>query len=144
MNRSAKAVWNGTIKEGKGILTTQSKTLNSTPYSFVSRFENSNGTNPEELMAAAHAGCFTMKLSSDLTSAGFPPLELSTTSVVSLENGVISRSALTVEAQVSGITSEKFQEIASHAKETCPVSKAYNLTITLEARLLTPSSQVIL
>ena len=139
MNRSAKAVWNGTIKEGKGVLTTQSKTLSSTPYSFVSRFENSNGTNPEELMAAAHAGCFTMKLSNDLTSAGFPPKELSTTSVVSLENGIISKSALTVEAQVSGITSDKFQEIANHAKETCPVSKAYNLNITLEARLLTLS-----
>ena len=139
MNRSAKAVWNGTIKEGKGVLTTQSKTLSSTPYSFVSRFENSNGTNPEELMAAAHAGCFTMKLSNDLTSAGFPPKELSTTSVVSLENGIISKSALTVEAQVSGITSDKFQEIANHAKETCPVSKAYNLTITLEAHLLTLS-----
>ena len=139
MNRSAKAVWNGTIKEGKGVLTTQSKTLSSTPYSFVSRFENSNGTNPEELMAAAHAGCFTMKLSNDLTSAGFPPKELSTTSVVSLENGIISKSALTVEAQVSGITSDKFQEIANHAKETCPVSKAYNLTITLEACLLTLS-----
>jgi osmotically inducible protein OsmC len=139
MNRSAKAVWNGTIKEGKGILTTQSKTLDSTPYSFVSRFENSNGTNPEELMAAAHAGCFTMKLSSDLTSAGFPPEELSTTAVVSLENGVITKSALTVEAQLPGITAGKFQEIASHAKETCPVSKAYNLAITLEARLQTPS-----
>jgi lipoyl-dependent peroxiredoxin len=138
MNRSAKAVWNGTIKEGKGTLTTQSKTLSSTPYSFVSRFENGNGTNPEELMAAAHAGCFTMKLSSDLTSAGFNPGEISTTSVVSLENGVISKSALTVEAKVAGITSDKFREIANRAKETCPVSKAYNLTITLEARLLTP------
>lgn len=139
MNRSAKAVWNGTIKEGKGILTTQSKTLDSTPYSFISRIENSNGTNPEELMAAAHAGCFTMKLSSDLTSAGFPPLELSATAVVSLENGIISKSALTVEAQVPGINPDRFQEIANHAKENCPVSKVYNLAITLDARLLMPA-----
>ncbi|HEY0656236.1 MAG TPA: OsmC family peroxiredoxin [Chryseosolibacter sp.] len=136
MNRSAKAVWNGTIKEGKGNLTTQSQTLNQSPYSFVSRFENQAGTNPEELMAAAHAGCFTMKLSSDLTSAGFPPIELSTTSVISLVNGVIAKSALSVEAQVPGITQEKFLEVARLSKETCPVSKAYNLEITLEARLL--------
>src|SRR5690606_40105186 len=92
MKRSARGVWNGTIKEGKGKLSTQSEILNNTPYSFVSRFENKSGTNPEELMAAAHAGCFTMKLSADLTSAGFTPEELSTESVVSLTNGVISKS----------------------------------------------------
>lgn len=141
MNRLAKAVWNGTLKEGKGDLTTQSLILNKTPYSFVSRFENQAGTNPEELMAAAHAGCFTMKLSGDLTAAGFPPSELSTTSVVSLVNGVISKSALTVQAQVPGIAEEKFLEIANYSKETCPVSKAYNLAITLEAHLHIPVSK---
>ncbi|UTA68817.1 MULTISPECIES: OsmC family protein [Emticicia] len=135
MNRSAKAIWNGTIKEGKGTLTSQSQTLNKTPYSFVSRFENQPGTNPEELMAAAHAGCFTMKLSADLTTAGFTPQELSTEAVVSLNNGVITRSALTVHAIVPGITQEQFIEIAFASKETCPVSKAYNLEITLEAYL---------
>lgn len=135
MKRSAKAVWNGTIKEGKGKISTQSEILNETPYSFVSRFENKSGTNPEELMAAAHAGCFTMKLSADLTAAGFTPGELSTESVVSLVNGVISKSELTVHATVLGITEEQFQTIALQAKETCPVSKAYNLEITLDAHL---------
>jgi lipoyl-dependent peroxiredoxin len=136
MNRSAKAVWNGTIKEGKGHLTSQSSVLNQTPYSFVSRFEDGKGTNPEELMAAAHAGCFTMKLSLDLTTAGFTPEELTTTSVVSLENGVITKSALTLHAKIPGLSEELFQEIAKKSKETCPVSKAYNLEITLDAHLI--------
>lgn len=135
MNRSAKAIWNGTIKEGKGNLTTQSQTLSKTPYSFVTRFENQSGTNPEELMAAAHAGCFTMKLSADLTEAGFIPDELNTESVVSLVNGVITKSALTVHARVPGISEEQFLIIAKKSKETCPVSKAYNLEISLEAHL---------
>ncbi len=136
MNRSAKAVWNGTIKEGKGTLSTQSLTLDKTPYSFVTRFENQSGTNPEELMAAAHAGCFTMKLSADLTGAGFVPQELTTQAIVSLMNGVITQSALSLEAKIPGITEEQFQEIAANAKATCPVSKAYNLEITLEAHLI--------
>jgi lipoyl-dependent peroxiredoxin len=135
MNRSAKAIWNGTIREGKGTLTTQSQILDNTPYSFVTRFENQPGTNPEELMAAAHAGCFTMKLSADLTTAGFTPEELSTEAVVSLVNGVITQSALTLHAKVPGITEEQFLKIAYQSKETCPVSKAYNLKITLEAHL---------
>lgn len=135
MNRSAKALWNGTIKEGKGNLTTQSQTLDKTPYSFVTRFENQAGTNPEELMAAAHAGCFTMKLSADFTAAGFVPGELLTEAVVSLVNGVITKSALTLHAEIPGITEEQFQEIALNAKATCPVSKAYNLEISLEAHL---------
>ncbi|MDR6968116.1 osmotically inducible protein OsmC [Flavobacterium arsenatis] len=135
MNRSAKAVWNGTIKEGKGNLTTQSATLHQTPYSFVSRFDEGKGTNPEELMAAAHAGCFTMKLSLDLTTAGFNPEALETTAVVTLDNGVITKSALTLNAKIDGISEEQFLEIAQKSKETCPVSKAYNLEITLEAHL---------
>lgn len=136
MNRSAKAVWNGTIKEGKGHLTTQSEILNQTPYSFVSRFEHGNGTNPEELMAAAHAGCFTMKLSLDLTTAGFIPDELTTKAVVSLDNGVITSSALTLYAKVPNISEAQFLEIAHKSKETCPVSKAYNLEISLDAHLV--------
>lgn len=136
MNRSAKAIWNGTIKEGKGHLTSQSQILNTTPYSFVSRFDNQSGTNPEELMAAAHAGCFTMKLSADLTTAGFVPEELSTEAVVSLVNGVITKSALTLHAKVPGLNESEFLKIAANSKETCPVSKAYNLEITLDAHLL--------
>ncbi len=136
MNRRSTAVWNGTVKEGKGFLTSQSQTLNNTPYSFVSRFEDGRGTNPEELMAAAHAGCFTMKLSLDLGSAGFVPEELTTTSVISLENGVISKSALVLHARIPGISEEQFLEIALKSKDTCPVSRAYNLEISLEAHLI--------
>jgi osmotically inducible protein OsmC len=136
MQRQATAVWNGTIKEGKGHLTSQSGILKQTPYSFVSRFENGTGTNPEELMAAAHAGCFTMKLSADLTSAGYHPEELSTTSTVSLEYGVITKSDLVLTAKIAGITEEEFQKIAKSAEENCPVSNAYNVKISLKATLL--------
>ncbi|MDR6968109.1 osmotically inducible protein OsmC [Flavobacterium arsenatis] len=136
MKKQATAVWNGTIKEGKGNLTTQSGILNQTPYTFVSRFENGTGTNPEELMAAAHAGCFTMKLSAELTTAGYDPEELTTTSSITLANGVITKSDLVLTAKIAGITEEEFQKIAKLAEETCPVSKAYNLEISLEATLL--------
>ncbi|WP_367865888.1 OsmC family protein [Pedobacter sp. WC2423] len=136
MKRNATAVWNGTIKEGKGHLTTDSTVLNQTQYSFSSRFEDGAGTNPEELMAAAHAGCFTMKLSLDLTEAGFNPTSLETKGTVSLENGVITSSNLVLKAIIPGITEEQFQEIAAGAKENCPVSKAYNVAISLEASLV--------
>jgi osmotically inducible protein OsmC len=135
MNSAATAIWNGTIKEGNGSLTTQSETLSNAAYTFQSRLKKETGTNPEELMAAAHAGCFTMKLSADLTSAGFIPEELITTAIVSLINGVISKSALHTHARIPGITKEQFIKIAERAKETCPVSKAYNTEITLEAQL---------
>jgi osmotically inducible protein OsmC len=136
MKRKAEAVWNGTIKEGSGHLTTQSTTLNQTQYSFKSRFEEGVGTNPEELLAAAHAGCFTMKLSADLTEAGFTPGELRTTSHISLDNGKISLSALKLSAKVPGISDEEFQRIAKSAKENCPVSGAFSFEITLEAELI--------
>ena len=136
MKRNATAVWNGTIKEGKGHLTTDSTLLNQNQYSFSSRFEDGAGTNPEELMAAAHAGCFTMKLSLDLTEAGFNPTSLETKGTVSLENGVITSSNLVLKAIIPGITEEQFQEIAAGAKENCPVSKAYNVAISLEASLV--------
>ncbi len=135
MKRKATAVWNGTIKEGQGHLTTQSTVLNETQYSFNSRFADGIGTNPEELLAAAHAGCFTMKVSADLTEAGFTPEKLETTSVISLDNGKIVESALTLNAKVSGIADEQFQEIAKGAKENCPVSGAFSFTITLSATL---------
>ncbi len=136
MKRTATAVWNGSGKEGSGNLTTQSTTLNKTQYSFNSRFAEGVGTNPEELMAAAHAGCFTMKLSFVLGAAGFTPDSLETSCAISLEDGTITKSELAVKAKVPGITPEKFQECAADAKANCPVSKAYKMGITLEASLV--------
>lgn len=136
MKRTATAIWNGSGKEGNGTLSTQSTVLNKTQYSFNSRFAEGVGTNPEELMAAAHAGCFTMKLSFVLGAAGFTPEALETSCAISLEEGVITRSDLSVKARVPGITPEKFQECAADAKANCPVSKVYNMEISLEAILL--------
>lgn len=136
MKKQATAIWNGTIKEGKGHLTSQSGVLKQTPYTFVSRFENGDGTNPEELMAAAHAGCFTMKLSAELTAAGYNPEELTTTSTITLDKGVITKSDLVLTAKIDGITDEEFQRIAKISEETCPVSNALKLEITLIATLL--------
>lgn len=135
MKRTATAVWNGSGKDGKGNLSTQSTTLNKTQYSYKSRFEEGVGTNPEELIAAAHAGCFTMKLSFVLGGAGFEPESLETTSTVELDNGVITSSHLVVKAKVPGISPEKFKEAAEDAKANCPVSKVLNATITMDASL---------
>ena len=135
MKLKATAIWKGTIKDGSGTLSTDSTVLNQTQYSFKSRFEDGVGTNPEELMAAAHAGCFTMKLSADLTEAGFTPTSLETTATVSLENGVITSSHLINKSVIPGISEEQFNQIAAGAKENCPVSKAYNLEISLDASL---------
>ncbi len=135
MKRTATAVWNGSGKEGSGHLTTQSTTLNKTQYSYKSRFEEGVGTNPEELIAAAHAGCFTMKLSFVLGGAGFTPESIETTSTVTLDNGVITSSHLVVKAKVPGITPEKFKEAADDAKANCPVSKVLNAAISMEASL---------
>lgn len=136
MKRNATAVWNGSGKEGSGHLTTQSTTLNKTQYSFNSRFAEGVGTNPEELMAAAHAGCLTMKLSFVLGAAGFTPNALETQCVITLEDGVITTSDLDVKADVPGITEEQFQACANDAKANCPVSKAYAMQINLNARLV--------
>jgi osmotically inducible protein OsmC len=135
MKRTATAVWNGSGKEGNGKLTTQSTTLNNTQYSYKSRFEEGVGTNPEELIAAAHAGCFAMKLSFVLGEAGFTPESLEATSTVTLENGAIQSSHIVLKAKVPGISQEKFQECAENAKENCPVSKALKMDISLEASL---------
>ena len=135
MKRTATAVWNGTGKEGKGNLTTQSNVLNHTQYSFSSRFAEGIGTNPEELIAAAHAGCFTMKLTFVLGEAGFTADTLETTAQVTLENGTITDSHLIVKGNVPGITAEKFQECAANAKANCPVSKVLNANISMEASL---------
>lgn len=136
MKKQATAVWNGTIKEGKGHLTSQSGALTETPYTFVSRFENGTDTNPEELIAAAHAGCFTMKLSADLTAAGYHPDELTTTSTITLDKGVITKSDLVLTAKIPGIREEEFQKLAKTAEQTCPVSNALKLEITLDATLV--------
>ena len=135
MARHATAVWNGSGKEGSGHLTTASTVLNKTQYSFKSRFEEGVGTNPEELVAAAHSGCFTMKLSFVLGEAGFTPDELETRCDITFVDGTITKSHLTVKAKVPGISKEKFDECAKNAKENCPISKLLNTEITMEASL---------
>lgn len=133
MKRKATAVWNGSGKDGNGKLTTQSSTLSKTQYSYKSRFEEGTGTNPEELIAAAHAGCFAMKLSFVLQEAGFTADELNAECVVTLDEGGITESALTLKAKVPGITNEKFQECAEEAKENCHISKLLTAKISLQA-----------
>jgi osmotically inducible protein OsmC len=135
MKRNATAVWNGTGKDGKGHLTTQSSVLNQTQYSFGSRFEDGIGTNPEELIAAAHSGCFTMKLAFNLQAAGFTPDELKTTCTIVLEDGSITASNLVLAAQIFGITEEKFAELVKDAEQNCPISKLLNTTITVNYTL---------
>ena len=136
MKRNATAVWNGSGKDGNGTLTTQSTTLNKTQYSYKSRFEDGVGTNPEELIAAAHAGCFTMKLAFVLGGGGFTPESIETTSTVTLDNGTITESHLVVQAKVPGITPDKFKEAVADAEANCPVSKVLNAKISSEATLL--------
>jgi osmotically inducible protein OsmC len=136
MKRKATAVWNGSGKDGNGHLTTQSTVLNKTQYSFNSRFAEGVGTNPEELIAAAHAGCFTMKLSFSLGEAGFTPGELNTEGVITFENGVITESHLILKASVPGITKEKFDACVKDAELNCPISKLLNTTISVEASLI--------
>ena len=135
MVRNATAVWNGSGKEGNGHLTTQSTTLNQTQYSFNSRFAEGVGTNPEELVAAAHAGCFTMKLSFVLGVAGFTPTTLETKCEITFVDGVITKSHLILKATVPGIDAAKFEESVADAKANCPISKLYNTEITTEAVL---------
>lgn len=135
MKRKATAIWKGSGKEGNGNLTTQSSILNKTQYSFNSRFAEGIGTNPEELIAAAHAGCFSMKLSFVLGEAGFTPEEITTDCTISLEDGTITQSQLILKAKVPGISEEKFKACAEDAKANCPVSKLLNTNISLSATL---------
>jgi osmotically inducible protein OsmC len=135
MKRKATAIWNGSGKEGNGQLSTQSSILNKTQYSFNSRFAEGSGTNPEELIAAAHAGCFSMKLSFVLGEAGFTPQQITTDCTITLEDGTITQSQLNLRATVPGITEEKFKACAEDAKANCPVSKALNMNISLTATL---------
>jgi osmotically inducible protein OsmC len=140
MIRKAKAVWQGTGKDGTGHLTADSGVLSNTPYSFKTRFENEKGTNPEELIAAAHAGCFTMALAFGLQGAGFTPTELSTEAAVTLDKDgagfKISKSALTLRGKVPNLDEAGFAKFAGEAEKNCPVSKVLNATITLDAKLV--------
>jgi osmotically inducible protein OsmC len=142
MQRTAQAVWHGSGKEGSGTLTTPSGVLNAQPYSFKLRFVDEsgvNGTNPEELIAAAHAGCFSMALSFQLSNAGHVPDEIQTQVVLAMESSAsgwsITGSTLKVSAKVPGIDQAKFLELAGVAKANCPVSRALSVPITLEATL---------
>lgn len=139
MKREASAVWQGDLKSGSGALTTKSRVLTSTPYSFHTRFEDGVGTNPEELIGAAHAGCFSMALSKILGDAGLTPERIETEAAVSLdqvEGGfAITGIHLSVKAKVPGAGDDQFSECANAAKEGCPVSKALNADITMDASL---------
>jgi len=139
MQRSASAVWIGDLKQGNGTVSTGNGALKSTPYSFASRFENGAGTNPEELIAAAHAGCFTMATSAQLDRAGFTPEKLSTEAKLTLEQvqgaWTITTIHLKLTGRVPGISREKFAEIAADAKANCPVSRVLKADITLDATL---------
>ena len=137
MKRNATAVWNGTGKEGTGHLTTQSSTLDKTQFSFLSRFESGVGTNPDELIAAAHAGCFSMKLSFILNAAGFTADEINTKCEVTIDPaaGAITESHLIVSAKIPGISQEQFDAALADAKTNCIISKLLNTNITHEAVL---------
>jgi osmotically inducible protein OsmC len=139
MQRAATAVWNGTLKEGKGTISTASGVLSDAPYSFVTRFENGQGTNPEELIAAAHAGCFTMALSAQLSTINFTPDSLRTKATLTLEKldagWTISKIHLDLAARVPGISQAAFESAAASAKENCPVSRLFKADITLTSVL---------
>ncbi len=140
MKRTAAAHWTGSGKEGNGTLTAPGGVLKATPYSFNTRFGDKPGTNPEELIAAAHAGCFSMALAFALTNAGSPPAAIDTNAALTLDQVpggfAITTVHLDVSAKVPGIDAAKFQTIAAEAKANCPVSKVLNAKITMEARLL--------
>ena len=139
MKRSASAVWKGNLRDGNGVISTDSGVLSDTQYSFTTRFEQGSGTNPEELIAAAHAGCFTMALSNELGQAGLTPESISTKAAVTLEKSgpgfAITAVHLNVSARVPGADQQAFEKAANAAKSGCPVSKVLNAQITMEARL---------
>ena len=142
MKRKAQAVWRGAGADGKGSITTGSGALSEQPYSTRMRFEDESGrsgTNPDELLAAAHAACFSMALAFQLSGAGHPPEELSTEAVVDMQKSGsgwdITSSHLTVKAKVPGVSSDQFMELANNAKEGCPVSRALSVPITMDAQL---------
>jgi len=135
MKRTAHAHWNGTLTEGKGEITTQSTTLNNTQYSFKTRFQEGVGTNPEELIAAAHAGCFTMAVGAQLSQAGFKPNDLTTDAILDLDMATLSITGIHLDLKgsaIEGVSEEKFKEIAEGAKANCIISKALSVPITLD------------
>ena len=140
MDRKGSAVWSGTLKEGTGSVSTESGTVNAAPYSFTSRFEHGAGTNPEELIGAAHAGCFSMAFSGQLASEKLTAEKIETTATVTvekLETGfTITKVHLAMTAKIPGASEEAFQRLAGNAKAGCPVSKLFNATITLDAKLV--------
>lgn len=136
MKRHATAVWKGSLKEGAGQLSTQSGTLNNTQYSFKTRFEEGVGTNPEELVAAAHSGCFTMQLSAYITEGGFEIESIETKCDINLLEGTIVSSHLTVNAKIKEISNETFQELVAKAEANCPISKLFDTEITSTASLV--------
>lgn len=140
MNRKASAVWRGGLKDGKGVISTDSGVLKETQYSFSTRFENGVGTNPEELIAAAHAGCFSMAFSAELGKAGLTPESISTTATVTLEKTdagfTVTQSHLDVTASIPGADKNKAMEIANAAKAGCPISRLLKCNITMDAKLL--------
>jgi osmotically inducible protein OsmC len=136
MKRYATAVWKGSLKEGAGHLTTQSGTLQNTQYSFKSRFDEGVGTNPEELVAAAHSGCFTMQFSAYVTEGGFEIESIETKCDINLLEGRIASSHLTVSAKIKGISNEVFQELITKAEENCPISKLFDTEISTTASLV--------
>jgi len=136
MKRSSTAVWNGSGKEGSGTITSESKLLNNVSYTSSTRFDVEEGTSPEELIAAAHASCFTMKLSFVLDEAGTTAESIETTCTITIEDFVINNSHIVVKAKAPGMSAEKFQKCAEDAKTNCPVSKALNTNITMEAQLI--------
>lgn len=136
MKRNATAVWNGDVKTGNGKLTTQSKVLDQTQYSFKTRFEDGIGTNPEELIAAAHAGCFTMQLSAFIGEESHTIESIETKCEINFQDGAVVGSHLTVEAKIDGISDEKFQELVTKAEKNCPISKLLNTSITSSATLV--------
>ena len=139
MKRKVVAIWKGNGADGNGTLTAQSGAFNNMPYSFKTRFENDNGelgTNPEELIAAAHAGCFNMKLSFVLNEANFNPEELNTEALLTFLDGKIVSIELNLQAKVPGISKEKFNELAEDAKDNCPISGVLNCEIILNSLLI--------
>ncbi|MES2748011.1 MAG: OsmC family peroxiredoxin [Bacteroidota bacterium] len=136
MKRNATAVWKGAVTTGTGTLTTQSSTLDNAQYSFKTRFEDGVGTNPEELVAAAHAGCFSMQLSAFIGEAGFEAESIQTRCEINLVTGSIIGSHLTVEAKIAGISNDTFQELVTKAEKNCPISKLLNTEITSTATLI--------
>ena len=136
MKRNAIAVWNGSLKEGAGKISTQSTTLKDTQYSFKSRFEEGVGTNPEELIAAAHAGCFTMQLTAYISEEGFEVESIESKCDIELVDFTIVTSHLTVNAKVKDITEDAFQQLVTKAEKNCPVSKVLNAAISTTATLL--------